>query len=186
MAFLTPSVSSGVGPENHPKEHGIPVMKDLPGVGSNLQDHVAVPLQFRVPLSDSLAKLQLRPWIIIKLMFLHPFFGTGLLLAPVLELSIFLQSRLFDAKSRTVITCSTSDIDSQLPRNLPDIEIMPGTVRLASSDPSSNPIIDPKYFSAPEGWNLMRQAIRFTFSIRDQLLLQKYNIFDAHVPASVR
>jgi choline dehydrogenase len=30
---------SGIGPAEHLKEHGIPVKVDLPGVGSNLQDH---------------------------------------------------------------------------------------------------------------------------------------------------
>ena len=46
------------------------------------------------------------------------------MLAPVLELSIFLQSRLFDDKFRTV-TASKVDEDASLPQNLPDIEIMP-------------------------------------------------------------
>jgi choline dehydrogenase len=35
---------SGVGPQAHLREHDIPVIHDLPGVGGNLQDH----LQFRV------------------------------------------------------------------------------------------------------------------------------------------
>ncbi|KAH7917272.1 alcohol oxidase [Leucogyrophana mollusca] len=201
---------SGVGPEGHLRDHGISVMKDLPGVGSNLQDHLAVPLQFRIPLNDSLAKLELRPWIIIKLMFLYLFFGTGLLLAPVLELSIFLQSRLLHSGSRAVVTRSKADVDAALPGNLPDIEIMPiswadvkkhrqgglsffsvtlrpsskGTVRLNSSDPRASPLIDPNYFSSSRDWAVMRQSIRFSLSIKDQLLLQKYPIFDVHVPSS--
>ncbi|GAB6031331.1 hypothetical protein CHUAL_009116 [Chamberlinius hualienensis] len=32
---------SGIGPKAHLQEHGIPVIVDLPGVGENLQDHVA-------------------------------------------------------------------------------------------------------------------------------------------------
>lgn len=34
---------SGIGPAAHLQEHGIEVLVDLPGVGSNLQDHPAVP-----------------------------------------------------------------------------------------------------------------------------------------------
>ncbi|MFF7889872.1 GMC family oxidoreductase [Streptomyces sp. NPDC020794] len=34
---------SGIGPAAHLQEHGIGVLVDLPGVGSNLQDHPAVP-----------------------------------------------------------------------------------------------------------------------------------------------
>lgn len=81
-------------------------------------------VQYRVPLRDSVIQLQLRPWLILKELLLYILFGTGLLLAPVLELSIFLQSRLFDDKFRTV-TASKADEDASLPQNLPDIEIMP-------------------------------------------------------------
>jgi choline dehydrogenase len=35
---------SGIGPANHLKQHGIAVVKDLPGVGANLQEHSAVHL----------------------------------------------------------------------------------------------------------------------------------------------
>ncbi len=35
---------SGVGPADHLKEHGIPVVADLPGVGSHLMDHVVIDL----------------------------------------------------------------------------------------------------------------------------------------------
>lgn len=38
---------SGVGPAALLKEHGIPVVKDLPGVGANLQDHLQVRLIYK-------------------------------------------------------------------------------------------------------------------------------------------
>ncbi|XP_077965767.1 L-sorbose 1-dehydrogenase-like isoform X2 [Styela clava] len=37
---------SGIGPAYHLQEHGINVIKDLHGVGSNYQDHIARPLYF--------------------------------------------------------------------------------------------------------------------------------------------
>ena len=33
---------SGIGPKDHLKELGIPVVHDSPGVGQNLQDHTAI------------------------------------------------------------------------------------------------------------------------------------------------
>jgi choline dehydrogenase len=35
---------SGIGPADHLKEFGIPVLQDLPGVGQNLRDHPTVPV----------------------------------------------------------------------------------------------------------------------------------------------
>jgi hypothetical protein len=49
--------------------------------------------------ADSLAKLQLKPWAFIKAAIAYFVFGTGLLLAPVLELSMFIQSRFLGNKS---------------------------------------------------------------------------------------
>src|SRR5262249_25792065 len=39
---------SGIGPAAHLKEHGLPVVADLP-VGQNLHDHLFVPLTFLAP-----------------------------------------------------------------------------------------------------------------------------------------
>lgn len=73
--------------------------------------------------------LVLRPWIIIKLLILFVFFGTGLLLSPVLELPIFLQSRLLNKKHETVVA-GPEDLDNTQTANIPDIEIMPVSVSL--------------------------------------------------------
>ncbi|XP_046471438.1 glucose dehydrogenase [FAD, quinone]-like isoform X1 [Neodiprion pinetum] len=39
---------SGIGPKGHLKDLGIPVIKDIPGVGTNLQNHVSVSVNFKV------------------------------------------------------------------------------------------------------------------------------------------
>ena len=39
---------SGVGPSGHLRDHGISVVKDLPGVGQNLRDHPLVPVRVKV------------------------------------------------------------------------------------------------------------------------------------------
>lgn len=47
-AFLSPKLLmlSGIGPADHLRSHGVPVVVDLPGVGKNLQDHLIVRLCF--------------------------------------------------------------------------------------------------------------------------------------------
>ena len=47
---------SGVGPANHIKEKGIEVIKDIPGVGMNLQDHLETYIQQECKTSDTLFK----------------------------------------------------------------------------------------------------------------------------------
>ena len=41
ISILSPQLLmlSGVGPASHLREHGIPIVADLPGVGQNLNDH---------------------------------------------------------------------------------------------------------------------------------------------------
>ena len=46
---------SGIGPKKELAKHGIPVVKDLPGVGSNLQDHVTVSISNEDPSGYSFA-----------------------------------------------------------------------------------------------------------------------------------
>ncbi|MDQ0382810.1 GMC family oxidoreductase [Amycolatopsis thermophila] len=39
---------SGIGPADHLREHGVPVLADVPGVGRNLQEHACAPMSFEV------------------------------------------------------------------------------------------------------------------------------------------
>eukprot|EP00163_Fabomonas_tropica_P008457 TRINITY_DN1813_c0_g1_i2.p1 TRINITY_DN1813_c0_g1~~TRINITY_DN1813_c0_g1_i2.p1 ORF type:complete len:561 (-),score=66.37 TRINITY_DN1813_c0_g1_i2:1755-3437(-) len=45
---------SGIGPESELIDHGIKVVKSLPGVGKNLQDHVGVPVGYGCASEDTL------------------------------------------------------------------------------------------------------------------------------------
>jgi choline dehydrogenase len=53
---------SGVGPADHLREFGIPVVNDLPGVGQNLRDHPLVPIRAKVkddfPLNPTAPRMQ--------------------------------------------------------------------------------------------------------------------------------
>ncbi|KAH0826982.1 GMC oxidoreductase [Lanmaoa asiatica] len=208
--FNTPQMLmlSGIGPVDHLNEHQVPVRKNLPGVGSHLQDHICTPVQFRIPLRDSITQLKLRPWLIIVIFFQYLLFGTGWLLSPVPELSIFIQSRLLDENFRVAMR-KKEDKDASLPSNIPDIEVMAicngelkkvidggfgflavtlrptstGTVRLASTDPCADPVVDPNYFATENDWQVMRSAVRFSLRIKHELAAQGYAISDADVPA---
>ena len=55
-AVHTPQILmlSGVGPAEHLKSHDIPVVADLPGVGSHLMDHVVIDLNYRDKTASSI------------------------------------------------------------------------------------------------------------------------------------
>ncbi|KAF8997385.1 GMC oxidoreductase, partial [Cyathus striatus] len=203
---------SGIGPEKHLQKHDITVVKDLPAVGRHLQDHVAVALQYRVPLRDSVVKLSAKPWTIIKEIILYIFFGMGLLLAPMLELTIFIQMRLFN-DDFSEVKATPKDRDSHLPGNIPDIEIMPiafgraatlkshgsgglalfvvnlqptslGSVTLSSRDPLSKPVVDLNVFETERDWTIMRRGIKLAMKIQKEMAALKYPIVEHMVPKS--
>lgn len=63
-AFNTPQLMqvSGVGPKELLESHGIKVVKDLPGVGENLQDHLEVYIQYETKNSTDSSQPYLDKW----------------------------------------------------------------------------------------------------------------------------
>ena len=62
---------SGVGPAAHLKEHNIPVVHNLPGVGSHLTDHIVIDLHYQDKTKSSLSFLNVKPkpfWDSVKTM----------------------------------------------------------------------------------------------------------------------
>ena len=55
---------SGVGPAEHLQSLGIPIVKDLPGVGAHLTDHVAVDLHFLDKTKSTLSFL--KPYTLVQ------------------------------------------------------------------------------------------------------------------------
>lgn len=80
---------SGVGPADHLASHQIPVIADLPGVGSHLMDHAVVDLHFMdksrstisgVKLSDIRGKPNIAAaFLLIRLFIQYHLTGKGLL-----------------------------------------------------------------------------------------------------------
>ena len=64
--------------------------------------------------------LEKRPWVFFIELFRYLLFGTGLLLAPVVQLAIFASSLLLDARGMPIINDKSAERDT-----LPDLEIMP-------------------------------------------------------------
>jgi choline dehydrogenase len=123
---------SGVGPADHLRAHGVPVVADLPGVGSNLHDHVLLGIVFEasqpIPaptsnLAESSMFWRSDPRAVVpdlQFMFIHVPFHPPTLEAPANSFTIAVG--VMHPGSR-------------------------GTLRLQSADPAEPPAIDPAYLS---------------------------------------
>ena len=67
---------SGIGPADHLRQHGIALVKDAPGVGQNLQDHISAAVHYTRTQPGPLHKTMRLDRIILDLMKTY-LFGTG-------------------------------------------------------------------------------------------------------------
>lgn len=141
---------SGVGPRQHLEEVGIDVVADLPGLGSNLSDHLAAGLIVSTDRTDTLVHAETAKQ---KAQYLLR--RKGLLTSNVGEAHAFLRSRDGLAGpdiELLFVPAPFADEGITGPGfTIAAILLQPesrGTIRLASSDPSATPIIDPQYLSA--------------------------------------
>ncbi|KAJ6561504.1 alcohol oxidase [Mycena vulgaris] len=203
---------SGIGPKAHLRERGIPLVKDLPGVGSNLQDHFGVSTMYRVPLEDSFHLIRDRPLRAIQEFLKYLIKGDGLFLCPITQISVFLRSTLF-GDDMTLLSKDPAQLDSTSSENIPDIEIMPiafnttdtelpvgtgifsfltvllqprsrGTVRLESADPLRPPKCDLGFLTDPADRILMRKAVRICRRIAEKMREEGYPMADLNLPNS--
>ncbi|KAF8994008.1 hypothetical protein BDQ17DRAFT_1392463 [Cyathus striatus] len=106
-------------------------------------------------------------------LFLYLLFGTGLL-APMLDISIFIQPRLFSGSKTNASKHRKGGLSfyNTLLRSTAE-----GTVRLASSDPTASPLIDPNYLSTRNAWEVMRKCLRFALRLKEQFAKQDYPFY---------
>jgi choline dehydrogenase len=127
---------SGVGPKGHLSDLGIDVIHDLPGVGQNLRDHIAVNLKFRVhdqfiePADASYGQNFLR--------YTSPHSAT--------QTDMFIRESQFTNEFR-MWTGTYVPLGS-------------GELALASADPSVPPLIDFRYLSHPHDRERLREAVQ--------------------------
>lgn len=150
---------SGIGPVQHLQDLGIEVVVDLPGVGQNLQDHIAVAVVMSSTQPLSLLNAN-SPRELLKYSLLR----RGMLTSSVLEAAAFLRTQpnlvapdlelqfapvVFYEYGLVAPTEHGMTIGPTLiaPRSI-------GSMRLRSPDPLEHPIIDPQYLSDPEGHDL--------------------------------
>ena len=162
---------SGIGPGAHLAEHGIPVVRDLPGVGENLQDHLQLRLLYRctkpITTNDDLASW----WRSLQI-------GLKWLLQRKGPLAIGInQGGLFtrvmpDAATPDIqfhFATLSADMAGAKPHPFPGFtmsvcQLRPtsrGRVRLAARDPLAAPSMQPHYLSTAEDRACAVAALRY-------------------------
>ncbi|KAJ7750344.1 alcohol oxidase [Mycena metata] len=206
-AIATPQILllSGIGPQDCVKK---PLRKHLPGVGHNLQDHMAVGIMYSVPTDQSLHIMQTSRLRAMLELFRYIAFGEGMFLSPVTQLSILVDSTLIDDAGRIIQREGDGG-------QLPDLELMPihfnysdppidipvdagvfslkvalmrpqsrGTVTLASSDPLERPACNLGFLSNPADYAAMRRGIKLAKRIGEKMRELGAPLKDLYMPES--
>lgn len=161
---------SGIGPAEHLRDVGIPVVADVPGVGGNLQDHLDIIINRRVDSTDLLglsltgsAKLvgQVGRWRRERRGTLTSNFaeaGAFARSAPAVErpdIQLHFVVGMVDNHNRTFhlghgMSCHACGLRPA----------SRGTVRLASADPRAAPLIDPGFLTAEEDMDVLVRGFK--------------------------
>ncbi|MDX2205375.1 MAG: GMC family oxidoreductase N-terminal domain-containing protein [Hyphomicrobiaceae bacterium] len=140
---------SGIGPARHLREIGIPVLMDVPGIGSNLQDHLLARVLFE-------AKDTLAPRLDTGHSGIAYHRSDATLPGP--DIQVYGRSEvpgLADLKPNQAFAILAGLMK---PRSR-------GTVRLTSPDPSALLAVDPNYLEDPADLEAFITAIEFAMAI---------------------
>ena len=144
---------SGVGPEDHLAEHDIRVVADVPGVGQNLRDHPAIFMHYesRTQLPDRVPGLQ------IGMRYTTPGspFRNDMQMRP-LQIRTEHVPPDFDLAQGHVPTGFSIAMQKAL---------SVGELKLASSSPTDQPVLDYRYLTDPFDRERMRGAVRLCAEI---------------------
>ena len=147
---------SGIGAREQLAEHGIDVVRESPGVGTNLLDHLIVPLGFDVP-NDTLFAAE-KPLELVNYLVRR----RGMLTSNVGEAYGFIRSRPdLELPDLELIFAPAPYFEEGIgdPYDRHAVVMGPillkphsrGTITLRSADPKDKPIIDPAYLTDDAG-----------------------------------
>jgi choline dehydrogenase-like flavoprotein len=176
-------LQSGIGPADHLREVGVPVVHELRGVGANLQDHLDLFVIAECTGDHTYDKYN-RPhhaaWAGVQYLLFKrgpvasSLFETGGFWyadrnarSPDIQLHLGLGSGIEAGVARMKNAGVTLNSAYLRPRSR-------GTVRLASGDPRAAPLIDPNYWAEPRDRELAIAGLRLARDIMRQPALQRF------------
>ncbi len=171
-AIGTPQIMmlSGLGPAAHLGEHGIEVVRDLPGVGANLQDHLQIRTSFRISGARTLNDLQAGLWGKARIAAQYALSRSGPMAMAPSQLGLFTRSHPRYATPNIEFHVQPLSLDAfgEPLHPHPAITVSAcnlrpnstGAVRLASADFRDAPVIAPNYLSDQEDRDVAVESIK--------------------------
>jgi choline dehydrogenase len=159
-AFNSPQLMqlSGIGPSDLLRSHGIEVIADVPGVGSDLQDHLQVRMQFRcgqpITANDVINDWRYRYGAGIRYMLTRKgllsvgagYAGAFFMTRPDLATpDVQIHFLIFSSETAGANVHPFSGFMASVCQLRPDSR---GFVRIKSADPATPPAIQPRYLTA--------------------------------------
>jgi choline dehydrogenase len=185
---------SGIGPADHLREHGVPVLLDRPGVGSNLQDHLQLRLIYKVDGITTLNERYHAPLGFARMLAKYALFRRGPLTMAPSQLGLFTRSDRDQVRANLQYHVQPLSLDRfgeplhKFPAFTASVcNVRPtsrGTVRLRSRDSADAPRIAPHYLSTDEDRRIAASAIRLTRRIAGQPALAPFHP-DEYLPGPV-
>ena len=176
---------SGVGPAAHLQEHGIPVVRDRPGVGANLQDHLQLRMIYKVGGIGTLNERYHAPLGFARMLAEYALLRRGPLTMAPSQLGLFTRSDGDQARANLQYHVQPLSLDRfgeplhTFPAFTASVcNVRPtsrGAVRLRSANPSDPPAIKPNYLSTDEDRRIAARAIRLTRRIAAQPALAPFH-----------
>jgi choline dehydrogenase len=176
---------SGIGPGDLLREHGIDVVRDAPGVGANLHDHLQIRSIYRVDNTVTLNR-RARTWFGKAAMALeYALFHTGPLTMPPSQLGAFAKSDAAQPAANMEWHVQPLSLDKfgdplhAFDAITPSVcNLQPtsrGHVRIRSADPVAHPAITLNYLSTDEDLAVAVAGLRFTRRIMAAKALARFS-----------
>ncbi len=176
-------LQSGIGPADHLRATGVNVVHDLPGVGSNLQDHLDLFVICECTgehTFDNYAKPHRAAWAALQYLLFKTgpvsssLFETGgfwfadpAAPSPDIQFHLGLGSGIEAGVEKLRNTGVTLNSAFLRPRSR-------GTVRLASANPADAPLIDPNYWDDPYDREMSLRGLELAREIMRQKALKPF------------
>ncbi|MGQ3353916.1 MAG: GMC family oxidoreductase [Phreatobacter sp.] len=175
---------SGIGHGDVLQRHGIPVVKEKPGVGGNLQDHLQIRAIYKVQgiktLNETYHNLFKRGLMGLE----YAFRRTGPLTMAPSQLGIFTRSDPSQERANIQFHVQPLSLDKfgDPLHRYPAVTVAPcnlrptsrGQVHIRSADPTDKPVIAPNYLATDEDRQVAADSLRVTRRLMGQAALAPY------------